>query len=85
MNLPLTHVWQPARLASKQLVVVLHGRGDLADGFLWLQAALAIDSLNFLLLTAPTAYGIGYSWYDLPPDQLPGIVESRGKRPKNTV
>jgi hypothetical protein len=46
MNLSLAHVWQPARLPTKQLVVVLHGRGDLAEGFFWLQAALAIDSLD---------------------------------------
>ena len=77
MDLPLRHVWQPARLPSNQLVIVLHGRGDLAEGFLWLQKALTIDSLDFLLLTAPTPYGIGYSWYDLPPDQLPGIIESQ--------
>ena len=75
--IPLTHVWQPAGVSTKQLVVVLHGRGDSAKGFLWLQEALAIDSLDFLLLTAPNAYDIGFSWYDLPPDQLPGIVQSR--------
>ena len=77
MNLQLRHVWQLARLPSNQLVIVLHGRGDLAEGFLWLQKALTIDSLDFLLPTAPTPYGIGYSWYDLPPDQLPGIIESQ--------
>ncbi len=78
MNLPLKHVWQPGRRSTKQLVIVLHGRGDLAEGFLWLQATLAIDSLNFLLLSAPTPYGIGYSWYGLPPDEEPGIIESQG-------
>ena len=77
MNLPLTHVWQPARAPRKQLVVVLHGRGDSAEGFLWLQEMLAIDSLDFLLLDAPDPYVIGFSWYDLPPNQLPGIVGSR--------
>jgi phospholipase/carboxylesterase len=53
-------------------MIVLHGRGDSAEGFLWLQEALAIESLDFLLLTAP-----GRSWYGLPPDQLPGIEASR--------
>ncbi len=77
MDLPLTHIWQPARVPTKQLVVVLHGRGDSAEGFVWLQEALAIDSLDFLLLTAPDPYAIGFSWYDLPPRQLPGIVRSR--------
>ncbi len=77
MNLPLTHIWQPARTPRKQLVVVLHGRGDSAEGFLWLQQTLAIDSLDFLLLNAPNPYVIGFSWYDLPPNQLPGIVGAR--------
>jgi phospholipase/carboxylesterase len=77
MNLPLTHLWQPARVSSKQLVVVLHGRGDSAEGFLWLQEALGIDSLDFLLLTAPNRYYGGFSWYKMPPDQLQGIIQSR--------
>ena len=76
MNLPLRHVWQPARVSSHQLLIVLHGRGDSADGFLWAQDVLAIDSLNVLLLTAPNRYYSGFSWYDLPPNQLPGIRES---------
>jgi len=76
MNLPLRHVWQPARVPSHQLLIVLHGRGDSADGFLWAQDVLAIDSMNFLLLTAPNPYYTGFSWYDLPPNQLPGIRES---------
>ena len=77
MELPLEHLWQSASVPSKQLMVVLHGRGDSAEGFLWLQEALAIDSLDFLLLTAPTPYYMGYTWYDLPPNQLPGITQSR--------
>jgi len=77
MNLPLTHIWQPASVSSKQLVIVLHGRGDSAQGFVWLQQALDMNSLNFLLLTAPSPYYTGFSWYDLPPNQLPGIIQSR--------
>src|SRR5687768_11256516 len=77
MNLPLEHILQQARAPSRQLLVVLHGRGDSAEGFVWLQDALAIDSLDFLLLTAPNRYYMGFSWYDLPPHQLPGIVQSR--------
>jgi phospholipase/carboxylesterase len=76
MNLPLAHIWQPAASASQRLVIVLHGRGDSAEGFLWLQEELDIDELNFLLLNAPDKYYTGYSWYDLPPDQLPGIQQS---------
>jgi len=77
MNLPLKHIWQPATSTSQRLVIVLHGRGDSAEGFLWLQEELGIDELNFLLLDAPDKYYTGYSWYDLPPDQLPGIQRSR--------
>jgi len=76
MNLPLRYVWQPARATSKRLLIVLHGRGDSAEGLLWAQETLSIDSLNFLLLTAPNPYYDGFSWYDVPPNQLPGIRES---------
>jgi phospholipase/carboxylesterase len=77
MNLPLTHIWQPARVSSNRLLVVLHGLGDSAEGFLGLQQMLDIDSLDYLLLNAPTPYYMGFSWYDLPPNQLPGILRSR--------
>ena len=77
MNLPLNHIWQPAAESSNRLVIVLHGRGDSAEGFIWLQEELALNSLNFLLLTAPAPFYTGFSWYGMPPDQLPGIVQSR--------
>jgi predicted esterase len=76
MNLPLSHVWLPAKNTSKHLMVVLHGLGDSARGFLWLQEALEIDSLNYLLLNAPEPYYTGYRWYDIEAP-LPGIVQSR--------
>src|SRR5262245_29317742 len=76
MNLPLTHIWQPARVSSRLLVVVLHGLGDTPEGFLWLQETLSMDPLNFLLVGAPSRYYTGFSWYDLPPHQLPGILHS---------
>ena len=44
MNLPLTHLWQPAPRPSKDLMVVLHGRGDSVEGFDWLQEDLEILS-----------------------------------------
>ena len=77
MRLPLNHIWQPARTSSEQLMIVLHGRGDSAEGFLWLRDALGIDTLDFLLLRAPNPYYTGFSSYDLPPNQLPEIIESR--------
>ena len=59
------------------MLVVLHGRGDSPAGFTWLQGQLNIDGLNVLLLQAPDDYYGGYSWYGMPPDQLPGIQRSR--------
>ena len=76
MKLPLSHVWLPAKNPSNQLLVVLHGLGDSARGFLWLQDALEIDSLDYLLLNAPEPYYSGYRWYDIE-DPLSGIVRSR--------
>ena len=77
MNLPLSHIWLPADTPSKRLMVVLHGLGDSADGFLWLQDALGIDSLDYLLLTAPDPYYGGFRWYDIDSNPLPGVVRSR--------
>jgi predicted esterase len=76
MKLPLSHVWLPAKNPSEQLLVVLHGLGDSARGFLWLQEELEIDSLNYLLLNAPEPYYSGFRWYDIE-DPLSGIVRSR--------
>jgi phospholipase/carboxylesterase len=77
MDLPLGHVWLPAPAPARRLLVVLHGLGDSAEGFLWIQEAFAIDSLDYLLLNAPNPYYVGFSWYDLPPNQAPGIARSR--------
>jgi predicted esterase len=77
VKLPLNHLFQPAPVSSTWLAVVLHGRGDSSYGFEWLQEELGIDQLNFLLPDAPNPYYTGFSWYDLPPRQLPGIIESR--------
>src|SRR3954463_3123043 len=77
MDLPLEHVWLTAPKPAKQLMVVLHGLGDSAEGFLWIQEAFAMDSLDYLLLNAPGRYYTGFKWYDLPPDQDPGISGSR--------
>lgn len=63
--------------APGKLLIVLHGRGDSMDGFTWLPQALALPGLSYLFLNAPDDYFGGYSWYDLPPDQGPGILRSR--------
>lgn len=75
----LEGIWQPAGETPTQgyLMVVLHGRGDSAEGFSWLKSALNLTDLSLLLVNAPDEYYTGYSWYDLPPNQLPGILRSR--------
>lgn len=57
-------------------MVILHGRGDSSRGFTFLPSYLNIDEMNYLLLNAPYFYYGGFSWYDLPPNQLEGIVHS---------
>ena len=54
----------------------MHGRGDSSEGFTMLPEMLNIDEMNYLLLDAPFEYFTGLSWYQLPPDQLPGIKHS---------
>lgn len=73
----LDHLLVPARNPSKKWMLVLHGRGDSYDGFRWLPSALGIADLNYLLVNAPDPYYTGFSWYDLPPRQGPGILRSR--------
>ncbi len=77
MELPLDHVWLRAPRPARRLMVVLNGLGDSSEVFLWIQEALAIESLDYLLLNAPTPYYVGFSWYDLPPHQAAGIAKSR--------
>ena len=76
LNLPLDNVFIPSQTPSKQLMIVLHGRGDSSQGFLNLPNFIRIESMNYLLLDAPFEYFGGCSWYQLPPDQLPGIEYS---------
>lgn len=66
-----------AEQPAGKLIVVLHGRGDSHRGFLWMPELLALDGVDYLLVDAPDDYYGGYSWYDLPPDQEPGVIRSR--------
>lgn len=72
-------IWQPSISSAKgdYLLIVLHGRGDSAAGWKSFQSELGIENLSALLLNAPDRYYLGYSWYGLAPDQLPGILRSR--------
>jgi phospholipase/carboxylesterase len=75
-NLPLNNIFIPSKIPSKKLMVILHGRGDSSHGFTFLPSYLKIDDMNYLLLDAPYDYYGGFSWYDLPPNQLEGIAYS---------
>ena len=77
-NLPLNHTFIPAKVPSKKLMIILHGRGDSSNGFMFLPPYLNIDDMNYILLDAPYNYFGGFSWYDLPPNQLQGIAYSSG-------
>jgi len=75
-TLALTHKFIPSKIPSKKVMIVLHGRGDSSDGFTFLPSMLNIDEMNYIILDAPYEYFGGCSWYDLPPNQLQGIVYS---------
>lgn len=75
-DLELDNIFVPSKTASKKLMIVLHGRGDSSEGFSNLPSLLDIDDMNYLLLDAPFEYYSGHSWYQLPPNQLPGIEYS---------
>jgi len=75
-NLPLKHIFIPSKVPSKKLMIILHGRGDSSQGFTFLPPYLNIDEMNYILLNAPYDYYGGFSWYDLPPNQLEGIRAS---------
>lgn len=76
-KLPLRGVLHGPVSPKNPLMVVLHGRGDSPEGYEWLPPALGIPNLGYLMLQAPDPYFEGFSWYDLPPNQLPGILRSR--------
>ncbi len=75
-NLELEHLFIPAKISSKKLMIILHGRGDSSDGFKMLPEFLKLDDMNYIMFDAPFEYFTGHSWYQLPPDQLPGIEYS---------
>lgn len=75
-DLPLNNIFIPSKVTSKKLMVILHGRGDSSRGFTFLPPYLNMDDMNYLLLDAPYFYYGGFSWYDLPPNQLEGIAYS---------
>lgn len=77
MQLPLDHLFFESKIPSNKLMIILHGRGDSAEGFRFFPQELGLDDMNYLLLNAPFEYFTGFSWYDLAPNQLPGIEYSQ--------
>ncbi|HIC44853.1 MAG TPA: serine esterase [Sulfurimonas sp.] len=77
MELPLDHLFFESKTPSNKLMIILHGRGDSAEGFRFFPQELGLDDMNYLLLNAPFEYYTGFSWYDLAPNQLPGIEYSK--------
>jgi phospholipase/carboxylesterase len=76
VNLPLSYVWVPARVPSKQLVVVLHGQGGSAEGWS-LPDELGVAGLNYLFLNAPDPYDTGFRWFNWAGDPLADVARSR--------
>ena len=76
-NLPLHSLFFPSVKPSEKLIIILHGRGDSSEGFKFFPQEMGLDDVNYLLLDAPFEYYTGFSWYDLPPNQLPGIEYSQ--------
>ena len=75
-NLALDNIFIPSKVPSKKLMIILHGRGDSSEGFVGFPPYLELDDMNYILFDAPFEYFTGFSWYQLPPDQLPGIEYS---------
>jgi len=76
-NLPLNNIFIPSKVPSKKLIIILHGRGDSSLGFAFFPEYLNMEDMNYILLDAPYEYFDGFSWYDLPPNQLEGIHYSQ--------
>lgn len=57
-------------------MIVLHGLGDSIEGYRWWPEAMALPSMNYLLVNAPDPYYGGFAWYDLE-NPLRGVDRSR--------
>ncbi len=62
---------------SRRLMLVLHGLGDSMDGYRWVQEAMQVPWMNYLLVNAPDDYYGGFSWYDIYGKPGVGIERSR--------
>lgn len=69
----------PAKVSSKKLMIVLHGKGDSLKPFKKFDEELKVKDINYLLLNAPKKFLGGYSWYGDPPYQRQGVLRVRAK------
>jgi phospholipase/carboxylesterase len=67
----------PSTDPSPFLTVVIHGRGGSLDLLYWVPNQFDIRGMNYLFFNGPDAWETGYSWYDIAPNQGPGIRRSR--------
>lgn len=64
-------------MPNHKIMIVMHGLGDQLDSYVPLVKEINVTGINYLLVNAPMDYPIGYSWYDLPPeDPRPSINKS---------
>jgi len=75
--IPATDITNDPQSPTKKLMIVLHGLGDSSEGYKWLPSEMRRSDISYLLLNAPDAYYMGYSWFDIPGDATPGILRSR--------
>ncbi|MFO1476256.1 MAG: hypothetical protein U1F98_06345 [Verrucomicrobiota bacterium] len=62
--------------SSHRLMIMLHGLGDSLEGYRWLQDAMDLPWMNYLLVNAPDEYYDGFSWFDFEADIRPGVKRS---------
>ena len=54
--------------SNHKIMVVMHGLGDQLDSYVPLVKEINVTGINYLLINAPREYPIGYSWYEMPPE-----------------
>jgi phospholipase/carboxylesterase len=74
--LPLENICIPSQMPSNKLMIILHGRGGMAEDFTWIADKFNFDDMHYLLLNAPEQYDNGYSWYLDFPHHKEGIQHS---------
>ncbi len=61
--------------------IAIHGLGATAEDLVPMAEALGLPGVRWLFPQAwqplPHPFGMGWAWYELPPDHRPGILESR--------